>query len=121
MNKKGEVPPNWRVVDHGFQGSIPLNQETSFLVHTGRYFELNNTSNACGKNVQQISPTMAINFDKTITPTALGGEYGIIETSVPGGPLTSSIYGPEAIRYYSPPLPVPLYNGENQGIKIEKF
>lgn len=71
---------------------------------------------------QPITPTMALNFE-AIDPSTdhVPNQYGITETSVPEGPMSSAIYGPYVDEYLSPAINTPLYNGENRGVKIERF
>ena len=66
-------------------------------------------------DTQPITPTMALNFNITAT------DYGIAETCVADGPLTTTIYGPAVDAYWRAPIHTPLYNGENRGVKFEKF
>jgi hypothetical protein len=116
MNLRGEIPPQWRCGGYSEEKTRPWyhNPENGIL-------SLYNGVTARGINVQQITPTMAMNFDVAITPSVFGAEYGIVETSCEGGPLTTAIYGAETVNYYRAPVPVPLYNGENRGVKIERF
>ncbi len=83
-------------------------------------FECNNP--AITSSDQSVTPTMAINFDFSIP----GSSYGIEEVAVDGGPLTTSIYGPDADHWKRDATCVPRLdlgggNYVNQGIKIEKY
>jgi len=87
---------------------------------------LRNNSNAEG-DPQSITPTMAINFDHSVayddplTTAWDAATYGIIETAVADGPLNKDVYGAWVMKYYTSPVPIGLYNGQDRGVKIEKF
>jgi hypothetical protein len=116
INLRGKVTPHWIVGGFSEDRDSPRhhNPENSILA-------LYNDANSRGEYVQQILPTMALNLDITISSSPLRDKYGITETSSKESALSPEVYGPEVVNYYRAPVPVPLYNGENRGIMIEKF
>jgi general secretion pathway protein G len=104
--------PNWNPGGVAAFGDAKAHNEPNGVL------SLENTNTADG-STQPITPTMALNFTASISHVS--NQYGIVETSVDGGPMTSSIYGPYVDKYLSPAINTPLYNGENRGVKIERF
>ncbi len=70
---------------------------------------------------QPITPTMAINFDEASDGASLT-EFGIVEAWLQGGPLDEAIFGAGARSTYQlSPERIPRYQGENRGVKIERY
>jgi len=72
---------------------------------------------------QPITPTMAINFDTDPgVDNASMTHFGIVEAYLTGGPMDTAIYGANVRDLYQrSPESIPLYQGANRGVKIERF
>lgn len=57
----------------------------------------------------------------TATGTSLEIRYGISERYYDDGPLNPDVYGYQAANYFSPPISAPPVDGENRGVKIERY
>lgn len=70
---------------------------------------------------QSVTPTMSVNF-ATWADGTLMTEFGLVEFWLTNGPLDEAIYGDEARTIYQrSPESIPFYNGQNRGVKIERF
>ena len=76
---------------------------------------------------QSVTPTMALNFSSEMATKKFeqGDDnlvrFGIRERWLANGPLDSAIYGKDTRDYLNPPEAVPLRDGENRGIRIERY
>jgi prepilin-type N-terminal cleavage/methylation domain-containing protein len=72
---------------------------------------------------QPITPTMAVNFDHAADDAA-STNFGLIEWWLPLGPLDDAIFVADVRadpKYQRSPEAIPLYQGYNRGVKIERF
>ena len=67
----------------------------------------------------QFTKEMSVNFTFAAQPANGKVAFGLFAKPLDNGPTDERIFGSKAKKYILKPEHIPLYNGENRGIKVE--